>query len=146
MEASHNYNLYLKWTNGRIGEFTSPQVPRLTVATPPQFPNGVPDIWSPEHLLVGAVSSCLMTTFLAIADNSNLQYSLFECDAEGKVEKVDGKYMVSEITLKPKVIIKLEKDRERANRIIEKAENGCLISNSVKTKINLETQIIVENS
>ena len=146
METTHNYNLNLKWTEGRIGEFTSDQVPNLTVATPPQFPKGVPDIWSPEHLIVGAVSSCLMTTFVAIAENSNLQFSSFECGAEGIVEKVDGKFMVSEINLKPKVVIKQEKDKERANRIVDKAENACLISNSVRSKINLMTEIIVEEN
>lgn len=145
MELSHTYNLELKWCEGRIGIFNSPEVPTLKVATPPQFPKGVPDIWSPEHLLVGAVSSCLMTTFLSVAENSNLQFTSFDCIAEGKLEKVEGKFMISEITLKPKVTIKQEKDKERAHRIVEKAENACLISNSVKSKINLETLIIVEN-
>jgi len=145
MELSDTYNLELKWCEGRTGTFSSPEVPSLTVATPPQFPKGVPNIWSPEHLLVGAVSSCLMTTFLSIAENSNLQFTSFDCIAEGKLEKVEGKFMISEITLKPKVIITQEKDKERAHRIVEKAENACLISNSVKSKINLETLIIVEN-
>ncbi|RPI66214.1 MAG: OsmC family peroxiredoxin [Ignavibacteriales bacterium] len=143
---NHTYNLDLKWSEGRIGEFTSSEVPSLTVATPPQFPKGVPDIWSPEHLLLGAVSSCLMTTFLSIAENSNLQFTSFDCKAEGKVEKIEGKFMLSEITLKPEVVIKQEKDKERTFRIVEKAENACLISNSVKSKINLETEVKVENT
>jgi peroxiredoxin-like protein len=141
MDNIHTYNLHLDWQKGRIGQFSSSEVPDLDVATPPQFPKGVPDIWSPEHLLVGALSSCLMTTFLAIAENSNLLFTSFECDAEGKLEKVDGRFMMSEVTLRPKVVINHEKDRERALRIIEKAENACLISNSVKSKINLEPQI-----
>jgi peroxiredoxin-like protein len=146
MDNVHTYNLQLKWSEGRVGNFSSPEVPDLKIATPPQFPKGVSGIWSPEHLLVGALSSCLMTTFLAIAENSNLPFSSFECDAEGKLEKVDGKLMISEVTLKPKVIILQEKDRERALRIVEKAENACLISNSVKSKINLETEIILNNN
>jgi len=146
MENTHTYNLHLKWSEGRTGQFSSTEVPDLTVATPPQFPKGVAGVWSPEHMIVGAVSSCLMTTFLAIAENSNLQYSSFDCSAEGKLEKIDGKFMISQITLKPVVVIKQEKDSERAYRIVEKAENACLISNSVRSKINLETKIIVENS
>jgi peroxiredoxin-like protein len=141
MDNTHTYNLHLTWQEGRTGQFSSSEVPDLDVATPPQFPKGVPDIWSPEHMLVGALSSCLMTTFLAIAENSNLQFSSFECDAEGKLEKVEGKFMMSEVTLRPKVVINEEKDRDRALRIIEKAENACLISNSVKSKINLEPEI-----
>jgi peroxiredoxin-like protein len=145
MDNTHTYNLQLKWQEGRIGQFRSSEVPDLNVATPPQFPKGIPDIWSPEHMLVGALSSCLMTTFLAIAENSNLQFSSFECDAEGKLEKVDGRFMMTEVTLRPKVVITQEKDKERAFRIVEKAENACLISNSVKSKINLETEIILKD-
>jgi peroxiredoxin-like protein len=137
----HIYNLSLKWIDGRIGEFCSSEVPDLKIATPPQFPKGVPNIWSPEHLFVGALSACLMTTFLSIAENSKLEFSSFGCEAEGKLEKTDGKFMVSEVTLRPRVVIIHEKDKERALRIVEKAENMCLISNSVKTKINLEPEI-----
>lgn len=145
MESNHTYNLDLKWSEGRMGIFNSQEVPSLTVATPPQFPKGVPNIWSPEHLIVGAVSSCLMTTFLAIAENSNLQFTSFDCSAEGKLEKVEGKFMISEIILRPRVVIKQEKDKERAHRIVEKAEAACLISNSVKSNIILEPEIITES-
>ena len=50
--------------------------------------------------------------------------------------------MISQIELKPVIKIKFEKDKERAERIIHKSENICLISNSVKTKIILSPQII----
>jgi organic hydroperoxide reductase OsmC/OhrA len=59
------------------------------------------------------------------------------------VEKSDGKYLVTEIVLKPKIAISDEKDRERAARIIEKAKNTCLISNSVNTKIIMEAEITI---
>jgi len=84
-----------------------------------------------------------MTTFLAIAENSKLNFKSFECDGVGKLEKVDGRFMISEIVLKPKVIVTEEKDIERAERIIEKAENHCLISNSMKTEIKLEMEVSV---
>lgn len=58
-----------------------------------------------------------------------------------KLEKVDGKFMISEIVLKPKVIVTQEKDIERAERILEKSEKHCLISNSMKTGIKLEMEV-----
>lgn len=42
----------------------------IEVATPPEFPKGIPGMWSPEHLFTAAVSGCLMTTFLSIAEKS----------------------------------------------------------------------------
>ncbi|MCS3797760.1 OsmC family protein [Niastella sp. OAS944] len=76
-----------------------------------------------------------MTTFLAIAENSKLDFVSFSCNANGKLEKVDGKFMISEIVLSPELIIKNELDKEKALRVLEKSEAACLISNSVKSKI-----------
>lgn len=141
MENVHYYNTTVKWTEGRKGELIEPTMPTIEVATPPEFPKGVPNTWSPEHLYVASANICLMTTFLAIAENSKLNFKSFECDGVGKLEKVNGRFMISEIVLKPKVIVTEEKDIERAERIIEKAENHCLISNSMKTEIKLEMEV-----
>jgi organic hydroperoxide reductase OsmC/OhrA len=95
----------------------------------------MPGIWSPEHLFTAAVSSCLMTTFLAIAENSKLNFSSFSCQAKGKLEQIDGKFMMSEVILEPTVTIVDEKDEAKTLRILEKSEAACLISNSVTSKI-----------
>lgn len=113
------------------------------VATPPEFPKGVPNIWSPEHLFVGAVNSCLMTTFLAIAENSKLDFISFNSSANGKLEQVEGKFMITEITLMPVVVVKQEVDVEKALRILEKSERACLISNSIKSTILFQPKVEV---
>ncbi len=89
-------------------------------------------IWSPKHLFVAAVSGCLMTTFLAIAENSTLDFESFSCQAKGKLEKIDDKLVMSEILLKPSVVIHNEVYRNKAMRILKKAENACLITRSIK--------------
>ena len=140
----HIYQVDLKWAEGRIGILSSPVLDdRIEVATPPQFPGGVEGIWSPEHLFVSSVSSCFMTTFTAIAENSKLSFESLEVKAEGKLDKKEGKFMVTEITLKPELMIADEADAEKASRIMEKAEAACLISNSIKTKITLNPKVII---
>ena len=103
----------------------------------------MPNIWSPEHFLVAAVESCLMTTFLAIAENSKLKFISFKSTAIGKLDKVEGKFQMTEIILKPVLEITDENNAERAKRIIEKSEKACLISNSIKTKIILESEVVI---
>ena len=76
-----------------------------------------------------------MTTFLAIAENSKLEFVSFRCSAKGKLEQVDGKFMMTEVILEPLVIVPGEKDIERALKVLQKAEVNCLISNSVKATI-----------
>jgi peroxiredoxin-like protein len=141
MEEIHHYKTKVKWEEGRIGTLSSPTLDSFKVATPPEFPKGVPNTWSPEHLFVASINICLMTTFVAIAENSKLEFESFECEGVGKLEKVDGKFMISEVELNPVVKIKHDKDIERAERIVNKAENLCLISNSAKSKIILNPQI-----
>ena len=144
MEA-HYYNVDISWKNNRIGEMSSPELStKVEIATPPQFPKGVENIWSPEHLFTSAVSSCLMTTFLAIAENSKLDFLNFECKSKGKLEQVEGKFLMTEIILEPIVTIKNESEREKASKVLEKSEINCLISNSIKSEIVMIPKIIVQ--
>ena len=142
MADTHYYEVSVDWKQDRIGIMSSPALDdEIEVATPPEFAKGVPGIWSPEHLLVAAVNSCLMTTFLAIAENSRLEYKSFRSRAKGKLEMVDGKYMISEVLLQPVLSIEDEANREKAERILQKSEAACLISNSIKSKIIFEPEI-----
>ncbi|ROI14599.1 OsmC family protein [Epilithonimonas hominis] len=141
MEA-HFYNVDVKWKSDRKGEISSSEISqKLEVATPPQFPKGMENIWSPEHLFTAAVSSCLMTTFLAIAENSKLDFVNFECNSKGKLEQIDGKFLMTEVILEPVVTIKNESEREKAEKVLQKSEANCLISNSVKSKITMISEI-----
>lgn len=138
----HTYDVNLLWENGRIGELESSVLnDKIKVATPPEFQGGVEGVWSPEHFFVAAVNSCLMTTFLAIAGNSKLEFESFECKAEGILDKEEGKFRITEISLSPVLEIRHEKDLERAERIIEKAEAACLISNSITSRVNLQPKV-----
>jgi peroxiredoxin-like protein len=146
---SHYYNVDINWINSRKGMLCSPELNKnngicIEVATPPEFTKGIAGVWSPEHLFVAAVSGCLMTTFLAIAENSTLKFVNFSCQAKGKLELVEGKLMMSEISLKPTVVIHKEKYRDKAIRVIKKAENACLITHSIKSKITMEITIEVK--
>ena len=142
----HSYTVNLKWENDRKGIMSSPELPiKIEVATPPEFDKGMPNIWSPEHLFTASVVSCFMTTFLAIAEYSKLDFIHFKCDAEGILEQIDGKYLMTKIILKPELTIAELDKMERAQRILEKSEAACLISNSIKSEIELKPVINIEN-
>ena len=138
----HLYNVDISWTKERQGEMSSPELSTvIEIATPPQFPNGVEGIWSPEHLFTSAVASCLMTTFLSIAENSKLEFTAFSCKSHGKLEQIEGKFLMTEVILEPTVTIANESDREKADRVLQKSEQHCLISNSIKSKVTMNTNI-----
>lgn len=136
MENVHQYEVKVNWESHRKGIMSSPVLnATIEVATPPEFAGGMPGIWSPEHLLVAAVNSCLMTTFLAIAENFKFSFIHFESTAKGKLERLDNKYMITEVELSPVLTISADADKEKALRILQKSEAACLISNSVKATI-----------
>ena len=141
MHAIHFYSTDIAWTGERHGELTAPELPSLEVDAPPEF-RGHTGVWTPEHLFVGAINSCFMTTFLAIAENSRFDFVNFESKATGKLESLDDNgLMITLVVLRPRLTIRHARDEERAARLLQKAERHCLIAHSVKTLIRLEPEI-----
>lgn len=142
-DPTHDYVVNLEWNHGRIGQLSSPELENLIeCATPPEFPHGVPGIWSPEHLFTAAVSSCLMTTFLSVADHSHLKFEKFTCHAKGILAKYEGKWMMTQIYLYPELTLSPGEKEERGLKVLEKAEKACLISHSIKSEIKMTPTIL----
>lgn len=142
MSDQHKYQVKLNWIEDRKGVIQSEVLDsKIEVVTPPEFPKGIEGKWSPEHLFVAAVNSCFMTTFLAVAENSKLDFSAMECNAVGTLDKVEGKYQITEITLFPTVTIVDEMQKDKAIRVMEMSEKACLISNSIKSIVALVPEV-----
>lgn len=140
----HYYNVDIEWTEGKTGRASSAELDdEIKVATPPQFPGGVDGIWSPEHLFVAAVSSCFMTSFTAVAEYSRFDFVSLKVESSGKMSKEGGKFVMSEITLKPVLEIKDSSAEKKAHRLLEKAEQICLITRSVKSDVRMEPTVLV---
>jgi len=145
MYSQHFYSTDIAWTGERHGRLSAAVLPMLEVDAPPEF-QGHEGVWTPEHLFVGAINSCFMTTFAAIAENSKLDFVDFDSKATGQLEKQDAAgLMMTLVVLRPRLTIRNARDEERALRILQKAERHCLIANSVKTQIRLEPEIIIAN-
>ncbi len=96
---------------------------------------------NPEELLVGALASCHMMTFLAIAARDGMTVDSYADDAVGVLEKnSEGRTAVTRVTLRPSVVFGGERQPTEAelSRLHEKAHRGCFIANSVKTEVHVE--------
>jgi peroxiredoxin-like protein len=144
MEKSYSYRVSAHWTMHKRGIVEAESIPRtINFAAPPEF-GGEPGLWTPEHLLLASVSTCFTATFRAIAELSKLEFGGLDLSAEGEVAKQEGGLRFTRILLKPALTIHDEKDRERAGRLLEKAERVCLVSRSLACTIVLEPKIIAE--
>jgi peroxiredoxin-like protein len=118
-------------------------LPSLTTAAPPQF-GGPGGQWSPETLLVAAAADCFILTFRAIAAASKLSWKEISCSADGTLDRADGVMRFTELRLRVRLVLPADADRERAERLLQKAEKGCLITNSLVLTPTLETEIATE--
>jgi len=95
---------------------------------------------NPEEMLVAALSSCHMLTFLAMASKRGLVVERYEDRAVGTLEKNEhGKLAVTKTVLHPKVIFRgTEPDTETLRRVHDAAHRECFIANSVLTVVTVE--------
>ncbi len=117
----------------------------LETAAPAEF-GGPGDQWSPETLLVAAVTDCYLLSFRAISANSGLEWTRLDCSVDGQLEQIDRAIQFTKFTIHARLTL-ADPDTERlATRILEKAERSCLISNSLKGPVEVTTEVILTNS
>jgi organic hydroperoxide reductase OsmC/OhrA len=108
---------------------------------PPQF-GGPGGYWSPETLLLAAVGDCMMLTFRAIAKASRFEWRELSAEVAGTMERIEGNSRFTRIETRVRLVVPAGTDRERANRLLEKAEQGCPISNSLSAEKRLVPEIV----
>jgi peroxiredoxin-like protein len=137
MEAPHEYRIKAFGAGGPNGVVHAEGVlPCVSFSAPPEF-LGEPGRWTPEHFLVAAVATCFVSTFSGIAEKSRLEFASFNLDAEGLLGSADGIWRFTEIKLRPVVTVVKEEDRDRAIRLLEKAEKSCVIARCLQFKVTL---------
>ncbi len=121
---------------------TSPGLPEIATAAPPEF-DGPGGVWSPETLLCASLADCFILSFRAVARASKLEWSELDCRVEGVLERVDGVTQFTRYTTFATLKVPTESATERARRLLEKAEQVCLISNSVRGVRTLVAEVVV---
>ena len=134
------YETFLKWQGQKKGLLLSRTNKDIKVATPPEF-GGHVGIWSPEELFVASVNSCIMTTFLHYAQRKSFKFLSYKSKATGVLERAENQFIFSKIKIKPQILVKHSADIPKANKLIELSEKNCLISNSIKSKIEVTPEI-----
>jgi peroxiredoxin-like protein len=142
LEFPHHYAVGTRvaGTAGAV-TLTSTGLPDLATAPPKEF-DGPGDRWSPETLLVGAVCDCFVHGFKAVASASRLEWNELTVNAVGTLDRIDRKMRFTHIAISAELVV--PKGHEaRAPRILEKAEEVCLITNSLSAEVHLDSKVIV---
>jgi organic hydroperoxide reductase OsmC/OhrA len=121
---------------------SSPGLVSIAAASPPEF-GGPGGHWSPETMLVASVANCFLLTFRAIARASKLEWVDLRCEAEGLLENVDRVTRFTAYHLRATLVVRPGVREEKALRLMQKAEQVCLITNSLNGEIHLEAVVEV---
>lgn len=140
------YEVDLAWNSERTGTLSSLGLPEIEVVTPPEFTKGQKNKWTPEHMLAGAVSSCLMTNFLAIAEGYQLSIIAYRSHCFVKLEKKEGKLNATEILIRPTITLISDQELPKAIKLMEKADLTCPIKNALKLTVEVHPQFEFMNS
>ncbi len=119
----------------------APQLPTLQTAAPAQF-GGPGDAWSPETLLCAAIADCFILTFRAIARAGRFTWLKLECRVEGVLERVENASQFTRYTTFATLTVPRGADAAKARALLERAEHGCLIANSLRGARVLEPRVI----
>ena len=155
MSNRHTYKTNLIW-DGNLGDGTSTYAgygrghrilidgkPELRATADPAF-RGEADTHNPEDLLLAAVSSCHMLSYLALCARSRINVLDYRDEATGELvldARGGGKF--EEIVLHPIVTIANAADKDRALQLHEKAHELCFIANSCSVPIHHRAEIRV---
>jgi organic hydroperoxide reductase OsmC/OhrA len=109
-------------------------------AAPVEF-GGPGGRWSPETLLVAAVADCFVLSFRAVAEASKLAWTALDVSASGTLDRVERTMRFTRVDVRAALRVPGGVDAARAQRLLERAEQVCLISNSLACPRHLEASV-----
>ena len=129
------YDVAVRWAGEKHAAVVAAELPEIRVALPAEL-SGPAEGWTPEHLFVASAASCLLTVFLNVAAAARLHFVDLTVQGRGILEELATEgLIISTLELRPLLTLEVEADRERAARLLSKAERHCVVSNSMRTRI-----------
>jgi len=154
MNRQHHYRVSVEWTGnrgsgtegyrhyGREHVIRIDGKPELAGSADPAF-HGDAARHNPEDMLVAALSSCHMLSYLHMATVAGVVVTAYTDAAEGTMTTAGDGGRFAEVVLHPIVTISASSDPTRAAAAHETAHHACFIANSVNFPVRCEPRIII---
>lgn len=123
-----------------------PHVYRATVHRSPASrarvePPGDGTPWSPEHLLLSSLAQSMLGTFESIAARDGLEIGGWSATVTGTVEPTPEGVMFTSILVGIELELEIDGEVDRVEAMLEDAKEACLVLNSLRVPVVIETQI-----
>jgi organic hydroperoxide reductase OsmC/OhrA len=145
----HHYDTRLRWS-GSTGLGWDHYDRAHTAAAPPARQEielttgeskGDPAKLNPEQLVVMAASSCQMLWFLHLAAKARIDVVAYEDAARGLMPDDADPVRITEIALRPRIVVAGEAAEERVRKLVTTAHRHCNIANSLRGEMTIEPEI-----
>ena len=104
-----------------------------------ELADGPGDAWSPEQLMLGAVSACFVPTFRPIARASRIEFASIAVDAVRTVDRRVTRF--TENVLRPRLALPAGVEPGRVRGALDGAHPDCLVSASLATTVRVEPEM-----
>ncbi len=136
----HTYAVSAECAPEGLVQLSSDGLAPLNSAPPKEF-DGPGDQWSPETLLCAAVADCFNLSFRAVAAASKFPWQRLSCSVTGTLDRVERVNLFTKFEIRARLELAAGADHARAQQLLEKSKQVCLISNSLKSEFHLVTEI-----
>ena len=156
MNHQHHYRVDVEWT-GNLGSGTDGYrnyrrdhliridgKPAIAGSSDPAF-RGDAAKHNPEDLLVTALSTCHMLSYLHMATVAGVVVVAYDDSAEGTMATEGDGGHFTEVVLRPVVTIRADSDPGKALAAHEAAHHACFIANSVNFPVRCEPRIVISS-
>jgi organic hydroperoxide reductase OsmC/OhrA len=134
----HVYNTSLSRTFASRARVDAPPRPSLDGGPSRQL-DGDTTAWSPEHLVLSSLGLCMLTTFEAFAARDGIELHAWSTHVRGVVDRTPEGLMFTSIVLS--IDIEIGGNVDRVERTLEDAKQYCLVLNSLRVPVVIETEI-----
>lgn len=136
----HTYTVDLSRTDSTFARLSSGKANEVIAAAPSEF-GGPEGHWSPETLLMASIELCFFTTLESLATKEKMEIHSLNAKISGQLDKTKMGLVFTKIELQVDLKVSAG-DQEKAKQLIERAEKYCIISNSLKTPVEVVANII----
>lgn len=140
----HHYLVKAETPAEGVINVSSSGLETLPSLAPAEF-GGPGNLWSPETFLVAAVADCFILTFRAVARGSHFEWNSVSCDVDGVLDRVDGVTRFTEFHVTVTLHVPQGSDMHKAERLVEKSDHVCLVTNSLTAETILSAEIVVDS-
>lgn len=143
MPTTYTYHTTVSWKGEHWGHLICGNGAEMDFSAPVDA-HGHAGVMTPEDAFVAAANTCIMMMFLWACERFKIPLVSYECKAEGtKVIELDRTELFTQVTLHPRIRVQ-PCDETRIRRALQSAQKFSLVANSIKSKVMIEPEIIVE--